>query len=532
MTEFRLVSEYLHTPGDNSAEVVLLHGWASSREIWRPLVAEISAWANVTLVDLPGCSDSNGDFSLFELRALEGAIFSIAPLRAIYIGWSLGGQLASCLALSQPAKVSALVTVCSNPKFIAQDDWPGIAPDDYKLFRQSVEENVMKALRRFDVLQASGAEHPKAIARELQGARLSVNTGSLIAGLDLLASLDTRQTLGSLPQPQMHFIADQDALVPQELKDALDQLLPNQLNVRLEFLSGVSHAAPVDVPAQIAAALSDFLIDAKLLDKGRRDPEEPDKAEIANSFSKAACRYDSAAQLQKEVGTSLLESAQKEGFEPRKVLDLGCGTAFFLPALAGLFPHSDYLGLDLAPGMIEFSRGRFPGRADWLVADAENLPLAEASIDLVFSSLAIQWCHSPSRLFSELGRILVPGGRCVFTSLGPDTLKELRSSWAAVDSHQHVNSFLELRELGAAAAEVEGISVQLRSEFFVMEYDRVGELLHELKTIGAHNMNRKRQTGLTGRRALQGMLGAYENWRKDGKLPATYEVVFGTLEKL
>jgi len=135
-------------------------------------------------------------------------------------------------------------------------------------------------------------------------------------------------------------------------------------------------------------------------------------------------------------------------------------------------------------------------------------------------------------LFAELARVLRPGGCCVFTSLGPDTLKELRASWAAVDEHQHVNTFLPAAELEAAVARVPGLRLDLRAETFGMHYQRVRDLLSELKTLGAHNINRQRPSGLTGRRALQGMLDAYESWRENGTLPATYDVYFGVVEKI
>jgi malonyl-CoA O-methyltransferase len=194
-------------------------------------------------------------------------------------------------------------------------------------------------------------------------------------------------------------------------------------------------------------------------------------------------------------------------------------------------PNIDYLGLDLAAGMVEFARDRFPGEGQWLVGDAEQLPLAANSVDLVFSSLAIQWCSSPHRVFAELARVLRPGGQCVFTSLGPETLRELRDSWASVDDYQHVNQFISSAALQDAAAQLPGIALTVREQSFAVQYDRVGELLRELKVLGAHNMNRGRAEGLTTKAALQRMYKAYEQWRSQGKLPATYDVQFGMLEK-
>ena len=188
--------------------------------------------------------------------------------------------------------------------------------------------------------------------------------------------------------------------------------------------------------------------------------------------------------------------------------------------------------MDLAPGMVRYARARQDRDSLWLVGDAEALPLAAGSVDLVFSSLAFQWCHQPEKLFAELARVLAPRGRCFFTSLGPETLCELRSAWAAVDAHQHVNRFLPLAELEAAARLVPGMQLSLSTRYHRMEYTRVGELLNELKTLGEHNMNRYRPAGLTSRRTLQGMLAAYEAQREGGLLPATYEVIVGEVQRL
>jgi malonyl-CoA O-methyltransferase len=237
------------------------------------------------------------------------------------------------------------------------------------------------------------------------------------------------------------------------------------------------------------------------------------------------------AKLQRDVGAQLLTSLDQLQIVPTTVLDLGCGTGYFYPDLRRRYPDARYLGLDLAQGMVEYARSRVVGECDWLVGDAEALPLAANSVDLVFSSLAVQWCYRPEHLFAELSRVLRPGGCCVFTSLGPDTLCELRAAWAAVDSHQHVNTFIPLSDLATAARQVPGIQLALDNGLFRMEYQRVRDLLAELKTLGAHNMNRDRPAGLTSRRAMAGMLQAYETWREDGVLPATYDVIFGVLEK-
>jgi malonyl-CoA O-methyltransferase len=213
------------------------------------------------------------------------------------------------------------------------------------------------------------------------------------------------------------------------------------------------------------------------------------------------------------------------------VLDLGCGTGYFQPQLAARYPEADYIGLDLAQGMLSWARTQHPEGTAWVAGDAEALPLAAGSIHLVFSSLAFQWCYRPDLLFAELARVLDAGGRCFFSSLGPATLHELRDAWAAADGGQHVNDFLPPAVLQAAADAIPGVRLTLHSERIVLRYDKATDLLHELKTLGAHNMNSKRPSGLTGRQRLAAMVRAYETWRAPSGLPATYDVIYGKLEK-
>jgi len=300
---------------------------------------------------------------------------------------------------------------------------------------------------------------------------------------------------------------------------------------QVKVLQRACHLAPLDAPAELAQEIRGFLAATGKLRANTPVAAELAKKAVAASFSRAAAGYDSVAHLQHEVGEQLLTRLDKLQEVPATILDLGCGTGYFYPALQERYPKAQYIGLDLASGMVDYARNRSADDSAWLVADAEALPLTSESVDLVFSSLAVQWCARPEHLFAELARVLRPGGCCVFTSLGPDTLCELRAAWAAVDSHQHVNTFLPMAALAAAARRIPGIAVKLERQALRMAYARVRDLLDELKALGAHNMNRSRQPGLTSRRALQGMLQAYEAWRTDGVLPATYEVIFGVLEK-
>ena len=510
---------------------MLLHGWGCNREVWRPLLVLLRPWANITLLDLPGCAPGVELGDALTLPGLLAEILECSPAKAVFVGWSLGGQLAVELALHAPARVAAVVTVCSNPLFVAQGDWPGMRADAFHQFRAAVEEDPIAALKRFDRLQIAGSSRPRPLLRQLQKHPRGPASKTLLVGLGWLETLDQRESLASVLPPQLHLLAEADTLVPLALRASVASCVGALKSGQVTLLQDSSHLAPLDAPVALAREIQLFVAATGILCPRPTATPELEKTEVAASFSRAANTYDSVARLQRNVGEHLLSVLSQWQKEPAIILDLGCGTGFFCSALQRRYPAAQYVGLDIAQGMVKYARGRGSANCDWLVADAEALPLANESVDLVFSSLALQWCHRPEHLFAELGRVLRPGGLCVFTTLGPDTLSELRSAWAAVDSHQHVNDFLPACELVAAAERISNIDLRLESKGFRMEYARVRDLLDELKALGAHNMNRSRATGLTSRRALQGMLQAYEGMRSEGALPATYDVICGVLEK-
>jgi malonyl-CoA O-methyltransferase len=521
--------EYLPATEEARQELVLLHGWGTNREIWRPLLVVLRPWANITLLDVPGCAPSGAAGA--DLGQTLTDIVACCPPRAVYVGWSLGGQLAVELALRYPQRVAAVITLCSNPCFVAAQNWPGMEEAVFSGFLAGASGDPVTTLKRFDSLQVVGSAEPRQLLRQLRQLGREQATASLLAGLHWLQDLDQRQRLQALQQPQLHLLGARDGLLPSVLAQHLTDLLRATPTARVQVLAGASHVAPMDCVVSLATVLKSYLAETGLLRTGTAPPKLLAKADVADSFSRAASVYDSVAQLQRDVGRQLLTHLDQLDSSPGTVLDLGCGTGYFSKDLLGRYPQCRYIGLDLASGMVEYARGRSPGVGEWLVGDAEALPLAANSVDLVFSSLAIQWCYRPEHLFAELARVLRPGGYCVFSTLGPDTLRELRCAWAAVDSHQHVNTFLPAADLVRASQLIPGLTLVQQNTQFRMQYQRVRDLLAELKTLGAHNMNRHRPAGLTSRRSLQGMLQAYEQWREQGVLPATYEVIFGTLEK-
>lgn len=261
----------------------------------------------------------------------------------------------------------------------------------------------------------------------------------------------------------------------------------------------------------------------------------PEKHQVRRAFSRAAGRYDALAALQREVAQKLLAHLGQSALQPRRILDLGTGTGYCLPQLETLFPRARLIALDLAEGMLREARQSCAtGRDLWLVnGDAERLPLAPASVDLIVSNLALQWCPDLASALRECARVLTPGGALVFTTFGDRTLGELRQAWAAIDDYSHVNHFVPEPVLRGALL---GAGLALRefdAELRVAAYPDVFALMRELKGLGAHNVTVDRLKTLTGKRRLLAMASLYASTQREagGEVPASFELFFADVRR-
>jgi malonyl-CoA O-methyltransferase len=255
--------------------------------------------------------------------------------------------------------------------------------------------------------------------------------------------------------------------------------------------------------------------------------EPVDKQAVAQRFSKAAHSYDQYALLQKEVGHHLLSLIPDEKYG--NGLDLGCGSGFFLPNLQQLCNY--LLALDISSGML--SQAALGDHAHgYVCGDAEALPLCSGSQDLVFSSLALQWCHDPVNAFKEIKRVLTSQGYALFATLNTGSLFELREAWAAVDEHEHINQFMDESELRSVLRQADIQCKTWQVQRHVMYYADVNAILQSLKRIGASQVNGQRKQGLLTRQKLHRLQQAYERYRlPTGLLPVTYNVCYGVLHR-
>lgn len=302
-------------------------------------------------------------------------------------------------------------------------------------------------------------------------------------------------------------------------------------------------AAPRDAGARDAGPR-----DAGARNAGARgaDPLDLDLAAVRSGFERAAAGYDDAAALQREIASRMLERLDYVKIAPRTILDAGCGTGEPLTRLAARYPGAQIVALDCACAMVEAARSRAQGArslarrllgaftrsrdgaaSHYVCGDFHALPLKARTVDLVWSNLALQWVNDLPAVFEEFRRVLSVGGLLSFTTFGPDTLREVRDAFAGLDSGTHTSRFVDMHDIGDLLVHGGFGDPVMDMETLTLTYANPRAMLAELKAIGATNRTRGRPRGLTGRRTWQTVLARLEALARDGRIPATFEVVYG-----
>ncbi|MFL0797599.1 MAG: malonyl-ACP O-methyltransferase BioC [Cellvibrionaceae bacterium] len=525
-----IITEHLSTGKSfaySPVPIVLLHGWGNSSACWETLLPSLAALAPVQTIELPGCGSCPID-NLDGLSADQyvDQLASQLPEKCILVGWSLGGELATLVAARYPEKIKGLLTLAASPQFVSDDATLGMKPDIFDNFYSGFSENAKVTLKRFSSLVAQGDCEQREFTKVLRSIQSKSPVGSEL--LSWLREVSLWSEYEKISCPALYVFGENDALVPISVAERLAASLP-RVKGEVRIVKNRSHALPLveEIVPELSRWLENVLLNGHCLNKKK----------VADSFSAAAKSYDGAADLQRRI-VDKLQGSLSDVFEkntiksPEVIVDLGTGTGYGLMGLSGLFPGAKIFGLDIAEGMLSHARENHGEVSGFFAGDAENLPLADNSVDLIFSSLSIQWCQHPQTLFAEIQRVLKPGGSFVVATLGPDSLSELKQAWAKVDSAVHVNRFLPFKVLLDAAKSTQLNGVRVESYMDVERFESPMELFRNLKHLGAHNVNAGRPKGLTGRGRIKALCDAYEQHRQDdGLVPASWEVLTGIFVK-
>lgn len=263
------------------------------------------------------------------------------------------------------------------------------------------------------------------------------------------------------------------------------------------------------------------------------DEQATDKRQVRRAFERAARSYDRAAVLQREICERMLSRLDYVKQQPRTILDVGSGTGYGARRLAERYPGAFVASLDLAHGMLLQARNHGPWWTRWLrggvaqvCGDMEALPVKRDWADMLWSNVTLQWVNELSRAFAEARRVLAPGGLFMFSTFGPDTLKEVRAAFAG-DRHTHTNRFTDMHDIGDLLLQGGFSNPVMDMEFITLTYDVPVAIMRDLKAIGAHNVTAGRARGLTGRKGWSAALARLEAGRRDSRIPITFEVIYG-----
>lgn len=255
------------------------------------------------------------------------------------------------------------------------------------------------------------------------------------------------------------------------------------------------------------------------------NPAKFKKTHISRDFNSSATNYDKFSFLQKEIGSRLLERLMYLKISPNYILDIGGGTGSLCADLSTIYPHATIVNLDIAELMLNADKSN----ALKCCADFDMPPFKDNQFDLIISSCALQWSIDLKQTINQLNRILKDNGILMFSTFGPDTLKELKQSWLCIDSNTHVNEFSDMHLIGDILLQHRFIDPVVDKEDITVTYKNASSLMHDLKNMGASNKNSNQPKGLTSPKTIKAVNEVYEELflREDGNIPATFEIIYG-----
>ena len=260
------------------------------------------------------------------------------------------------------------------------------------------------------------------------------------------------------------------------------------------------------------------------------------RTQVMHYFNRAAATYQEAAFVPKEIASRLLDTIESMAIVTdtcRVVVDLGAACGVTTQALHDRFPKAHIFNIDIAWRMLLVGQQYVnENYVHGVAADGLLLPFPNESVDIVWANQVVHWVSTKVELFQEIKRVLKPEGCFVFSTMGLDTLQELRASWKVVDDCQHVNVFSDMHDVGDEVLRAGFDNPVMSHERLTVTYDNVRDLMHDLKASGVGVLGSERRRGLLGKRAWQQLIEEYNKHRlADGRLPATYDVIYGCGKK-
>jgi malonyl-CoA O-methyltransferase len=268
---------------------------------------------------------------------------------------------------------------------------------------------------------------------------------------------------------------------------------------------------------------------------------------LGRALERAAGTYDDTSALPREIATRLHEQLDWLKLVPESIVDAGCGTGQDATLLRARYPKARLVALDGSPAMLSQARVLHPSRGNmwdrmrgmfgmsrqgqacinWLCADIQAMPLASGSQDMVWSNLVLHWAADLPAAFREMRRVLRAGGLAHFSMYGPDTLKELRAASLALDGYAHVNDFIDMHDVGDMLVQAGFMNPVMSMECVTLTYDQPQDALIDLRRLGENVVRHAYRQGLMGRETWRRLLNNYELQRQEGRIPATFEIVYG-----